>query len=109
MAIDRISTVGAVSTTGAIVAFGGVTAPTDWLLCDGTNTYSRTTYVNLFNAIMPSKGTFTVTIASPAVVTLNSHGLVDGDQIVLATTGALPTGLTADTHYYIKSPTTNTF
>jgi hypothetical protein len=36
---------------------------------------------------------FTVTIASPAVFTLANHGLVAGDSVYFATTGALPTGL----------------
>ena len=39
--------------------------------------------------------TFTVTIASPAVVTATEHELYIGDEIILFTTGALPTGLTA--------------
>ena len=56
--------------------------------------------------------TFTVTIASPAVFTCTDHELAIGDRIVLATTGALPTGLTADTtdYYVIRSGfTTSTF
>lgn len=56
-------------------------------------------------------GTFTVTIANPAVFTLTSHGLVAGDVIQLSTTGALPTGLSAATNYYVIATglTTNTF
>jgi hypothetical protein len=41
--------------------------------------------------------------ASPAVLTLNSHGRAIGDAIVLTTSGALPAGLTAGTVYYIIS------
>jgi hypothetical protein len=41
--------------------------------------------------------------ASPAVFTLNSHGRAVGDAIVLTTDGALPAGLTAGTVYYIIS------
>jgi hypothetical protein len=41
--------------------------------------------------------------ASPAVFTLNSHGRAVGDAIVLTTDGTLPTGLTAGTVYYIIS------
>lgn len=37
--------------TGSIIAFAGTTAPAGWLLCDGTNTYSRTTYAALFAVI----------------------------------------------------------
>jgi len=46
-------------------------------------------------------GTFTVTIASPGVFAMFRHGLVDGDEIVLETTGSLPTGLAANTTYYV--------
>jgi hypothetical protein len=51
----------------------------------------------------------TVTIATPGVVTLSSHGFISGDQIVFSTTGALPTGIVAGTVYFVKNPTTNTF
>ncbi len=36
--------------TGAIIAFGGTTAPNGWLLCDGT-AVNRQTYNNLFEVI----------------------------------------------------------
>jgi hypothetical protein len=45
--------------------------------------------------------TFTVTIASPAVFSLTAHGLVENDTVVFTTTGALPTGLTVGTTYYV--------
>lgn len=56
-------------------------------------------------------GTFTVTIASPAVFTLNSHGLTVNDSVRFTTTGALPTGLAVGTIYYVISGglTTNNF
>lgn len=48
--------------------------------------------------------TFTVTIASPGVFTASAnHLFAAGDQIVFKTTGALPTGLTAGTPYYVQS------
>ena len=58
--------------------------------------------------------TVTVTIATPAVMTLNSHGLEEGDIVCFTTTGALPTGLAASatttlTRYYVRNPTANTF
>jgi len=40
---------------GAILAFGGATAPTGWLLCNGA-AISRVTYLNLFNAIGTAHG-----------------------------------------------------
>lgn len=56
-------------------------------------------------------GTVTMTIATPAVATLTSHGLSADDPIVFSTSGALPTGVTAGTTYYVLSTdlTTNTF
>ena len=71
-----------------------------------------------YNNYLPDAGdanscgdTFTVSIASPAVITRNNHGFVAGDQVVFSTTGALPTGLNNRTRYYVLSTglTTNTF
>lgn len=46
-------------------------------------------------------GNCTMTIASPGVVTRTAHRLVAGDQILFTTDGALPTGVTAGTTYYV--------
>jgi len=51
----------------------------------------------------PTKGTVTMTIANPAVASFTAHGLKVGDQIVFTTSGALPTGVTAGTPYYVIS------
>jgi hypothetical protein len=45
----------------------------------------------------------TISNASPGVVSLTAHGLVAGDAVVFSTTGALPTGLTVGTVYYVIS------
>jgi microcystin-dependent protein len=105
-----VDTTGASVPTGAISSFAGITAPSGWLLCDGS-AYSQTSYAALFAAIVANKGTVTVTIASPAVFTLANHGLIAGDIVYLETTGALPTGLSQDTPYYVISAglTSNTF
>jgi hypothetical protein len=55
------------------------------------------------------QSTVTITIATPGVVTQTAHGYNTNDQIVLSTTGALPTGLVAGTTYFVKNPTANTF
>ena len=48
--------------------------------------------------------------ASPAVFTKTAHGLSVNDDLVLSTSGALPTGLTVGTIYYVKTvPTADTF
>lgn len=52
---------------------------------------------------------FTVTIASPAVVTATAHGFAANDRVILFTTGALPTGLVVGTVYFIKAIDANTF
>jgi hypothetical protein len=54
-------------------------------------------------SILPNKKVVTVTIASPGVFTLVAHGYVAGQPVVFSTTGALPTGLTAGTTYYVIS------
>lgn len=41
--------------SGAVMAFAGTTAPSGWLLCDGS-TISRSTYANLFSAIGTAHG-----------------------------------------------------
>ena len=51
----------------------------------------------------------TITIASPGVITWNSHPLQNGDPVRLQTTGALPTNLVANTTYYVVSAAANTF
>lgn len=53
--------------------------------------------------------TFTVTIASPGVITYSGATLVDNTAVILDTTGALPTGLTAGTTYYVVNASGNTF
>ena len=53
--------------------------------------------------------TFTATIASPAVITCNAHGLRNGDTVIFTTTGALPTNLTANTQFFVINVAANTF
>lgn len=61
-------------------------------------------------AAEPDKtATVTISIASPGVVTWTGHTLQNGDQVVLTTSGALPTGLAAGTTYYVVNQATNTF
>jgi len=55
------------------------------------------------------KGTATMTVANPAVVTLNSHALITGDEVKFTTDGALPTGLVASKIYYAVVINANTF
>jgi microcystin-dependent protein len=94
--------------SGSIFQYSGKTAPSGYLMADGSSV-SRSTYANLFAVTNPSLGTFTVTIASPGVVTLTAHGLSNGDHIFFTTSGALPTGLAANTTYCVRNKAANTF
>jgi hypothetical protein len=62
-------------------------------------------------SILPFKSLCTMTIASPCVVTLNTHGYTAGQPIKFSTSGALATGITAGSTYYVIATglTTNTF
>jgi|GEM_PF-5679019 len=78
----------------------------------GNSSNTRTaTATNLLGDVKANyfTGTFTVTIATPGVFTLNSHGMANGDKFYLTTTGALPTGLSASATYYAANVATNTF
>lgn len=86
---------------GISVYFAGITVPTGWLWEDGSSQL-RATYASLFAALTLSKGTFTVTLASPGVFTNTAHGLVVGDAVYFTTTGSLPTGLTPNLTYYVS-------
>lgn len=63
-------------------------------------------------AISVTNATVTITIAAPGVITWTGHGLTAGSPVGFSTTGALPTGLTAGTIYYVANDgnlTANTF
>jgi hypothetical protein len=47
--------------------------------------------------------TATISIASPAVVSLASHGFTAGTAVRFQSTGALPTGLTIGPTYYVSA------
>jgi hypothetical protein len=49
-----------------------------------------------------TQATVTISNASPAVVSDTGHGLSMGAVVHFTTTGALPTGLTAGTNYYVS-------
>jgi len=80
----------------------------------GTTISEATTVDNirasyLLKDILP--GTVTISIASPTVITQNGHGRIPNDIVTFTTTDALPTGISANTSYYVSSTdlTENTF
>lgn len=74
-------------------------------------TDTNVTDVGFSTALAHRTATVTMTIASPGVITWTNHGFVGGEPIVFTTTGALPTGLTAGTVYFVlaASIATDTF
>lgn len=97
---------------GSIFVFPLISPPSGFLTCDGS-AVSRTTYTNLYNSLCVLPGfasvTFTVTIASPAVVTAAGHGFTGGERLRFSTTGALPTGLNTSTDYFVQYIDSSTF
>jgi hypothetical protein len=83
---------------GAKLEHFGFTAPTNFLAADGS-AVSRATYAALF-AVITKTATVTFNTTSD-LVNWTAHGLVAGDAVRFYTTGALPTGLTANTTYYV--------
>lgn len=104
-------------TTGDVkITFKSVPDP-GWIIADdgsiGDSNSGATSRANadtinlfiLFYAIaspMPPQGV-TITIANPAVFTSTSHGLMVGQRVNFATTGALPTGISTGVSYYVLS------
>lgn len=93
---------------------------TDWLVNTNTGGWNSSAFVNqpsgtLFNGNIsggstaystwtPGKvATVTISNASPGVVTYTGHGLTAGAPVFLATTGALPTGLSTGVTYFVKT------
>lgn len=69
-----------------------------------------------FSGASQAAGTCTITIGSPAVITIGtpyaptiaSHGLRNGSMISFETTGHLPTGIVAGKRYFVQYGTTTT-
>ncbi len=59
--------------------------------------------VTVNDALPAVSATVTITIASPGQVSWTAHGLPVNTAVKFSTTGALPTGLTAGTTYYVKT------
>ncbi len=96
---SQVNTIYADAPLGAIVAFGGDTAPTGWLICDGS-AISRTTYAALFAAIGTKYGagdgstTFNLPAAESGAALYpvgNADGLANSKYIIKAVKSALPT------------------
>ena len=87
----------------------GVVSPTPVSDAEGETLIGLPTAPTTSAEVFAQKGTSTMTIASPCVVTFNSHGFAANQKVFFTTTGALPTGVVANTPYYVRNPSTNTF
>lgn len=61
-----------------------------------------------YDVKMYNSATVTITLATPGAVTFANHGFKSGQRVQLTTTGALPTGLSAATSYYVTVVDANT-
>lgn len=97
--------------TGLCGQFGGPT-PTGWLDCDGSEQLIAS-YPDLFAYLVTdapfTAQSFTVTIATPGVVTRASHGFNGTERLRLFTTGSLPTGLDTTSDFFVVPIDTDTF
>ena len=69
-------------------------------------TYPTYNYISVASITAP---TVTMTITAPGVVTHATHPFQTGAPVIFATTGALPTGVTAGTIYYIRIIDANSY
>lgn len=93
----------------ALYAFRNNTGGTAAVMYKSTSSGWSAVTLGLQMQFAQRTGTVTVTIASPGVFTFSKHGAANGTPVSFTTTGALPTGLTAGTTYYVVSTATNTF
>lgn len=80
---------------------------TAFRMVGGSSSYTNSSQLSTNSgegvAVNVPSSTVTISIASPAVVSWTAHGLAAKTAIVFSTTGALPTGLTAGTTYYVAT------
>jgi hypothetical protein len=96
------------TTTGALPT--GLTAGvTYYVINQATNTFqvSATLGGSAINTSGTQSGTHTAT--TPTTVTWTAHGFANNEQVAFTTTGALPTGMTANTSYFVRNFNANTF
>jgi hypothetical protein len=97
-----LSTLGSGSGYAWASALSSALTSKNVLIGNPSNVATATSTTLLGDVLATSNSaTFTVTIASPGVVSLTGHGLLTGDSVYLTTTGALPTGLAVSTTYWV--------
>lgn len=112
--VPGTGTVTSVTCGGVTITTTGTCAPVGQFPGTATNDNAAAGKVGEYisSVALSGSATVTITIASPGVITYTTHGLSAGSPITFTTTGALPTGLTAGTTYYVLNDgnlTANTF
>lgn len=102
--------------SGALSFYIGASAPTGWLVCDGSSLLLNS-FTSLASPLVEKAsiwglpaavGTFTVDTGTD-ICTCNGHGLSEGQYVQLGTSATLPSPLVINTIYKIKNATLNTF
>jgi hypothetical protein len=96
------------TTTGSLPT-GITSGQTYYVVSPATNTFQIAATPGGTAITTTGTQTGTHTANAPANITWTGHGLTAGQQVTFSTTGALPTGITAGTAYYVKNPQTNNF
>lgn len=78
---------------------------TDYAAYAPTTTYNLNDYV----IVLSTATTVTISISPVCLVTWAGHNLVVGSGVIFTTSGALPTGITSGTTYYVLANDANTF
>lgn len=94
---------------GAALSFTGSGSGTRYGYKDPITAYQAngTLSGNVFASMLPRAAT--ITIATPATVTSAGHGLTNGKRVQFTTSGVLPTGIFANTTYFVVNAATDTF
>jgi hypothetical protein len=94
---------------GAAISFTGSGSGTRYGYKNPITSYQASGALsgNPFASMLPRAAT--ITIASPATITAAGHGLTNGKRVQFTTSGALPTGILANTTYFVINAATDTF
>lgn len=94
---------------GAALSFTGSGSGTRYGYKDPITAYQAngTLSGNIFASMLPRAAT--ISIASPAVITATGHGLTNGKRVQITTSGTLPSGILANTTYFVVNAVTDAF
>lgn len=94
---------------GTVIPYSGVSVPSaNYMFADGS-AISKTTYSAAAAKWIIDKGAVSFSSSSGLLGTFVAHGLSTGARVSFTTTGSLPTGISADTTYYVIYVSADTF